>query len=180
METETTENQENEIPSVTCKYPGCGKVLVGANCAGQLTGHMKTHKARERSDNPSKDREERVPMGLPEKKLSCPSDDGFHYHVFNDNWQKEPGRIQRALRGGYEIVENYEPVPVGTNDDGSGIIGILMKLSHEFYDEDQKAKQKEVDKVDKQIMAGTLQAGADDKRYSPAGIRIWSGKDEPK
>lgn len=171
-----TENQEKPVLSAKCEV--CNKVFEGANCKGQLTGHMKTHKARDRSDTPSEKRGERVPMGLPEKKLTCPSDDGYHYHIFNDNWAKEPGRIQRALQGGYEIVEDYKPVAVGTNEDGSGIKGILMRLPQKLYDKDQEVKQKEVDKVDEQILAGTLKAGKDDKRYSPAGIRIWSTKDE--
>jgi len=45
------------------------------------------------------ERSTRVPFGVPEQRFSIPKEDSekYHYHVFNDNWRKEPGRIQRAL-----------------------------------------------------------------------------------
>ncbi len=164
---------------VTCPEPGCGKVFTGANCKAQLAGHSKSHKARARTYGPKVSREDRVPLGLPDRKWSTPSDDGFHYRVFNDNWQKEPGRIIRARKAGYEIVEGTDHIAVGTNEDGSAIRGVLMKIKQEWYDEDQTEKQKVVDKVDDQIMGGDLEAGKDDKRYSPAGIKITSSHTEP-
>src|SRR3972149_4824852 len=66
-------------------------------------------------------RKARVPFGAPQRKLNCPDGDGFHYRVFNDNWRKEPGRVKRAKDAGYEPVEGYQQVPVGTNEDGSAI-----------------------------------------------------------
>ena len=169
----TEENTEEGSQgfSVTCEK--CDRVFTGPNCKGQLAGHMRTHEAR------TEDRKERVPMGSPERKFNCPSDDGFHYRVFNDNWKKEPGRIQRAKNAGYEIVDGHEQIAVGTNEDGSAIKGVLMRQLQEHFDEDQALKQKELDKVDKQIKTGKFKAGKDDKRYSPDGIKIWSGTEQP-
>jgi hypothetical protein len=125
------------------------------------------------------DRRERVPFGLLQRKLHCPSDDGFHYRVFNDNWRKEPGRIQRAKRAGYEIVEGWSSVVVGTNDDGSAIKGVLMKIPEELYEEDQALKQKEVDRTDERIYGGTLEQRPGDNRYIPDGIKIHADQNEP-
>ncbi len=126
-------------------------------------------------------RRERIPFGVPRKKLHAPEDDGYHYRVFNDNWHSPgmQGRIQRALDAGYDKVESWEPITVGSNEDGSAIKGILMRIPEEWYNEDQALKQKEVDKTDDQIMAGTIEAKAGDERYTPAGIRIHSDNREP-
>jgi len=123
-------------------------------------------------------RRERIPFGVPQKKLNAPDDDQFNYRVFNDGWSKEPGRIQRAMNAGYEVVENWPRVAVGTNEDGSAIMGVLMKIPKEWYEEDQKLKQKEVDRVDQAIKTGKIEAKEDDKRYIPDGIKIWSSHNE--
>jgi hypothetical protein len=123
-------------------------------------------------------RRERIPFGSPQTRLSAPSGDGFHYRFFNDNWAKEPNRIQRALAAGYEIVEGRTPMPVGSNDDGSAIKGVLMRIPLDIYKEDQKLKMKEVDRVDQAIKKGTLEQKAGDNRYIPDGIKVWSSHDE--
>lgn len=117
-------------------------------------------------------RKERIPFGVPQRKFKCPEGDGYQYRVFNDNWQKEPGRIQRALDAGYEKVENFEPLPVGTNDDGSPIKGILMRIPKELYEEDQKEKQKQLDLIDAQIQRGNIegQVGRDGRYIPKEGI----------
>jgi hypothetical protein len=127
------------------------------------------------------ERSERVPFGVPRQRIIRPTgceNDGFQYRVFNDNWANDPGRIQRAKQAGYEVVDNFEPLPVGSNDDGSPIKGVLMRIPQEWYDEDQKLKQKTVDAVDAAIKAGTLEQSASDKRYIPDGIKVWGSHDE--
>ncbi len=149
--------------------------------------------ARLRSDTVSETLEEkvtrlrkgRVPIGVPEKKWSCPVNDGYHYRVFNDNWMTRPGNIQKAKAAGYEFVDSEEerqkPQIVGTNDNGTPITGYLMRIPQEIFDEDQKAKQKDVDRIDEQIKKGSLQQGADDKRYIPTtGIKISSDHRAPE
>ncbi len=153
-----------------------------------LRGHSMQHKRWEKKEGEptSQDSKEvttetvipkkrlpRVPFGSPKQRLTNPGDPKFMYRVFNDNWTKEPGRIQRAMEAGYEVVEGYQKISVGTNEDGSAIKGVLMQIPKELYEEDQKAKQKEVDKVDQEIRRGQLEAKAGDKRYIPSsGINI--------
>ncbi len=118
-------------------------------------------------------RKERIPFGVPRTRLPHVEDKNFVYRVFNDNWRREPDRIQRAREAGYKEVEGYEPVAVGTNEDGTAIQGILMRIPRKFYEEDQGVKMKEIDKVDQEIHRGKFQEKAGDKRYiPPEGIKI--------
>lgn len=117
----------------------------------QLRGHQMKCRPKDKVDI----RKERVPFGVPAQRFNVPENDGFHYHVFNDNWKKEPGRIQRALKAGYEVVDDEQSgSTVGTNEDGSEFKGILMRIPKELYDEDQAVKNKELDKIDEQINRG--------------------------
>ncbi len=138
----------------------------------------KPSRAEEAPETTTPKRKERIPFGVPRRRLNAPDNDGYHYRVFNDNWRKEPGRIQRALDAGYEAVENFDSLTVGTNEDGSEIKGVLMRIPEELYKADQKLKQQEVDKVDKAIKTGKLEEQANDKRYIPQGIKIWANNNE--
>ena len=71
------------------------------HCAKRHTTEPEEVQPRTRETERSK----RVPFGAPTQKLTVPTDDPNYVHrVFNDNWHKEPGRIQRAQKAGYEIV----------------------------------------------------------------------------
>lgn len=120
------------------------------------------------------DRTKRIPFGSPTAKLTAPDDPNFQFRRFNDNWAKEPDRIKRAEAAGYTHVEGYEPIRVGTNDDRTPIKGVLMKLPKDLYEADQALQQKEADRVDEAIQAGTLESKPGDNRYIPDGIKITS------
>ena len=114
------------------------------------------------------ERSTRVPFGTPVKRFNTPEKDGFHYRVFNDNWKKEPGRIQRAMSAGYEVVEHERSGETsGTNEDGSEIKGVLMRIPQELYDQDQALKNLEMDKVDEQIHRGKFKT--EGPTYTPGG-----------
>jgi hypothetical protein len=116
------------------------------------------------------ERSTRVPFGVPTQRFSISEEDKakYHHHVFNDNWKKEPGRIQRALAAGYELVEHDKSGgTAGTNEDGSEIKGILMRQPIEMYEADQALKDKEIDKVDEQITRGQFKTG--ENTYLPSG-----------
>lgn len=122
-----------------------------------------------------KPRKKRIPFGVMKQRfIDVPTDDGHHYRVFNDNWRKEPGRVERAKQAGYETVDHPQSgKPVGTNEDGTEIVGVLMRIPQEWYEEDQKAKQGEQDKIMEQITQGTYQQQKGDGRYVPKeGINI--------
>ena len=121
------------------------------------------------------ERSNRVPFGVPMQRFNISEEDSkkFHHHTFNDNWRKEPGRIQRALAAGYEFVEHERSgETTGTNDDGTEIKGVLMRQPIEMYEADQALKQKEIDKVDEQIKRGNYQVGGalQGSTYKPSKI----------
>lgn len=102
----------------------------------------------------------RIPMSVPVQKLEAPEIPGYHLHWFRG----EPARIQRALDGGYEFVDETETqvnavglgnesTRSGNTDLGSrvsvasgGAPGrdgqperlILMKIKQEWYEQDQQ------------------------------------------
>jgi hypothetical protein len=127
------------------------------------------------------DRSERIPFGAPQQRLQAATREaGYHYRVFNDNWRREPGRIQRAMQAGYEVVQDWDRIPVGTNEDGSAVKGVLMRIPQELYDQDQAEKQKAIDKVDQAIKAGKIEEKPGDNRYTPEGIKVWSSNNEQR
>jgi hypothetical protein len=199
------EGQENETKqAVTTPAPAKVVVKRRAKSNKKVRKVVRTNKpasndaeqvaaARARSDSPTdtleqkiaRIRRDRIPFGSPEKKWGCPLNDGYHYRVFNDNWAAKPGNIEAAQAAGYEFVESNnekeKPKVVGTNENGTAIKGYLMRIPQEIYDEDQKVKQKVVDRIDEQISAGSLQQGAGDNRYIPAmGIKISSDNRPPE
>ena len=116
--------------------------------AAQLRGHQMKCRPKDKGST----REERVPFGDPVKRFNIPDDEKYHYRVFNDNWKKEPGRVKRAQNAGYEVVDDkITGTSVGTNEDGSEIKAVLMRIPKEWYDEDQAKKAAKLDEVDKQI-----------------------------
>ena len=121
----------------------------------KLDGHI--YHCKKKHEEIEEKRAERVPFGMKDSKWNTPSDDGYHYRVFNDNWRKEPGRVQRAMAAGYEVVDNeHQHSNVGTNDDGSEIKAVLMRIPDKFYKEDRAAKDKKLDKIDAQINRGSF------------------------
>lgn len=129
----------------------------------------------------SRTRRERTPFSASRKRLEVRFKDPdfrqkFHPHWFND----QDGRIERAQDAGYEFVTPEEVVGVGDREVHSGntdigskvsravgrtesnheIRAYLMKLRREWYDEDQREKQKQNDLVDEAIRAGKA-GGAD-------------------
>ena len=125
----------------------------------------------------------RVPMSVPVQRLEAPEIPGFHLHWFNGT----PERLQRAVDGGYEFVDEREmkinPVSIGgdttrsgNTDMGSRVsvvsgteIGkdgqpmrlILMKIRLEWYEEDQKLVEEKNDRVANTLKGGLMGAEKD-------------------
>jgi len=80
------------------------------------------------------------------------------------------------LKAGYERVDHPESGrTVGTNEDGSEIKGVLMRIPEKWYKEDQDRKEENRRVMDDQIHAGTYKQKQGDGRYVPKeGIQIES------
>lgn len=127
----------------------------------------------------------RIPMSVPVSKLSVPAIPGWHLHWFVG----EPGRIQRALQGGYKFVDESDigalgsrilgssPLETGNTDmgtrvsqvagddigkDGQPVRLYLMKIEEEEWLKDQAALTapgSRIDNVRNSLLSGTV--GAD-------------------
>ena len=109
---------------------------------------------------------------------------GFHLHIFNDT----PGRIDKAIAGGYTFVSPDEVggtrenvvsrntdlgdkvrFLAGTADDGrTPLYSYLLKIKDEWYEEDQNAIQAKTHEIDDAIKNGRS-AGNTDGTYTPQG-----------
>jgi len=171
---------EDPVPVVEEPVIEIPKKRFGASLKKKRGRAKRTVKAKEvaseatlSQEAPKPKRRERIPFGTPVSKLKGPKDPNFVYRYFNDSWMKEPDRVKRAKEAGYEIVDGYDSITVGTNEDGSAIKGVLMRIPKEWYDEDQKAKMRELDKVDAEINRGKFQEKPGDRRYVPtSGINV--------
>jgi hypothetical protein len=132
---------------------------------------------------------QRVPFSTPEQKLHVAPIPGYHLHWFRG----EPGRLQRALRAGYEFVRPEETELVnfdlasdlsipghtdlgdrvsvaaqdGAGEDGQFLRLYLMKLKEEFWQEDQaKFEAERIEPVVRAFTAGM----ADPKTGAPAEL----------
>ena len=101
-----------------------------------------------RADSPMRrqvTRENRKPFGSTDQKLAWPPRPGYHQHWFND----DPGRVFAAKEAGYEHVQDHAGRPVsrvvGTAAGGGPLLGYLMEISLEWYQEDMARQQRLVD-----------------------------------
>ena len=125
----------------------------------------------------------RIPMSVPVQKLEAPEIPGYHLHWFNGT----PERIQRALDGGYEFVDEREAkinnvslggdsIASGNTDmgsrvsvvsgtelgrDGQPIRLILMKIKQEWYEEDQRLVEARNDQIAAALRGGMIGAEKD-------------------
>lgn len=101
-------------------------------------------------------RQERVPISGPRDILTVlKKDPNYVYRWVID----KPGRIQRFVDAGYEIVNHEAEVGQRTVDSGSrlgsawtystgGMLLVLMRQRQEWYKEDQLSKQKDLDALE--------------------------------
>jgi len=121
----------------------------------------------------------RISMALPQLTLEVPAIPGFVMHWFADR----PGRIARAINGGYEFVSPDEvrvnnfglaedlnnsgnsdlgtriSVHGGTDDKGASQRLYLMKIKKEWYDKDMSLREEASDRVAESLKAGQQSNG---------------------
>jgi hypothetical protein len=125
----------------------------------------------------------RIPMSVPVQKLESADIPGYHLHWFLNT----PDRLQRAIDGGYEFVEEKETkvnavslggtsTLSGNTDMGSRVsvvsgqeLGkdgqptrlVLMKIKQEWWDEDQKLVEDRNTQVRDTLLGGMIGAEKD-------------------
>lgn len=122
----------------------------------------------------------RIPMSVPVQKLETTPIPGYHLHWFNN----DPARLQRALDGGYEFVDDREQRLNNTSLGGDSSISgntdmgsrvsiasgqelgkdgqpsrlVLMKLKQEWWDEDKEALEAKNAKIRESLLGGLVGA----------------------
>ncbi len=127
-------------------------------------------------------REKRKPLGVPVQRLQADVPTGMTGRWMNDT----PGRIQRALDGGYQFIGDNEEVVqdrsgarseiVGTGRDGGAMKAYLMAIPAVLYEQDQAAKASLIKAGSDAIQSGKPQTAApqdQDAFYTPSeGISL--------
>ena len=105
---------------------------------------------------PTKERPKRTPVSGHRNILTVANKDpNYEYRWVLDS----PGRLEAFKEGGYEVVTKDMEVGDSTVDKGSQLGSavtmvrgtstlVLMRIPREWYDEDQKAKQEEIDALE--------------------------------
>jgi hypothetical protein len=108
------------------------------------------------ADRPDRSKKTRTPLGARNRLTFSNLDPEFQYRVIND----VDDRLMRAQEAGYEFVESPEQLgdkkvaeasKIGTSVSkpvGNGTIGYLMRIPKKWYEEDQAAKQKQIDQTE--------------------------------
>lgn len=113
---------------------------------------------------PSKaEKRDRVPVGGPRNILTVADKDPNYVY----RWVLDiPGRLEMFKRAGYEVVTDNNEVGDPTVDRhkqlGSAVTLVkgtqtlvLMRILREWYDEDQAAKQEEIDALEATMTSGS-------------------------
>jgi len=139
--------------------------------------------------------ETRVPMALPQLMLEVPPIPGYQMHWFADR----PGRIPRAIQGGYEFVDpaevrinnfglaadltqtgntdlgNRVSVHGGVAENGGAERLYLMKIKQEWYDKDMELRELASDRTVQALRQGSV--GADREKMANAAKRYAKNTD---
>ncbi|KKN77966.1 hypothetical protein LCGC14_0355310 [marine sediment metagenome] len=109
-------------------------------------------------------RKERIPLGGRRQKMAAPERLGYHRHWFNDIGN----RLADCKAAGYTFVNDKETLDetqgdevgtrkcmvVGTQESGQPLYAYLMELPQKLYDEDQAAKQVDIDEMEAAMKSG--------------------------
>lgn len=129
----------------------------------------------------TKGRAERVPLGVRKAKLTADIRPGYTGRWIND----KDNRIQDALRGGWDFVlrdskatsddaSNRIAKDVGTQANGQRLQAYLMEIRLDWFEQDQAAKQENIDATEGLIRRGELtqKIGVDGAYIPKQGISI--------
>jgi len=133
--------------------------------------------------------ESRIPMGLPQLTLEVPNREGYVRHWFADR----PGRIPRALRGGFTFVSSDDvrlnnstiaddstvsgntdlgskvSVHGGVDEHGRGIRLFLMEIKQEWWDKDMALREETSERIADSLRGG--RTGAERETGTDAQLR---------
>lgn len=104
-------------------------------------------------------RPRRTPIGQRNRLSIRNKEDGYFYRIVNSNLESDPERVQALLDQGYELVPADKAGKVGDSrvdnpstlgsssliSVGQGTKAVVLRIRRDWYDEDQRAKQAEIE-----------------------------------
>lgn len=147
-------------------------------------------------------RETRIPAGIPTLNLDYPVKEGYIRRIVCDR----PGRLEKFYKGGWRFVTRDQldklnvsllkpqtkegqdsriSQVVGTHRDNRPMLGYLMEIPTELYDEDQALKMETVDGLEATLRAGmdadgSNQPGSDGRYVGRQGIKFQQKGGQPR
>lgn len=114
------------------------------------------------SNSQTQERPKRTPVGRGNRLKVENKEPGYTYRYVNTNLEKDPDRVARFLEAGYEIVPKASAGNLGdkrvdnpsslgssaTLSVGQGTQAVLMRIREDWYKEDQRDKQAELDALE--------------------------------
>ena len=121
----------------------------------------------------------RIPVGAARDILTVQGQDPNYVYRWVLDDPKRPGRLQRFLDGGYEVVTDTNEIGQNTVDRGKklgsaitrpdgGSTLVLMRILKEWYDEDQEAKAERIAATEKSMLAEAME---DEGRYGTVTVK---------
>lgn len=156
-------------------YTGTSQNPADESAAPVAGSAIQAQTASRQTSEINDDSRSRFPKRVPlheQQRLGAKKRAGYQPRIFND----EGNKIQAALDAGYSIVNDGRTISghrscdpgkfgnaatayVGRNERGHEITGVLMEIPQNWYDEDQAAKQMEIDAQEQQIRQGMMETG---------------------
>lgn len=99
------------------------------------------------------------------------NDDGNRLHdlTVSDDWEVVSDRAGEVKPDGTGVGSEVA-TPVGTGENGRPVRAVLLRKKKDWYDEDERAKQRRIDETEVGLKAGAAPgATTDDKTYVPKG-----------
>ncbi len=131
-----------------------------------LSDREESRQARGDTTREGAGRQKRKALGVPVQRLHADVPTGMTGRWMNDT----PGRVPRALEGGYEFISSDGDVVqnrdgcrseiVGTGRDGGAMRAFLMAIPTVLYEEDQRAKAALIKEGSDAIQRGKPQTAA--------------------
>lgn len=166
----STPVDSKEPNSDTTANTKVAKPKAAAKRSGKASGKKTGGKTRQ---------QKRVPMYI-RQPLSTEPRPGYTRRIVNG----DPARVARFKQAGWNLVEDGTQIgdeyagqassmgSVSSKPVGGGRVDVLMEIPTEFYEEDQAAKQREVDRTEEAM----LQEAADSINQAAGGKDEWAGE----
>lgn len=135
------------------------------------------------ANSPAQARPTRTPLNSRQRLSVRNREAGYVYRIVNANLEDDPDRVARFMEAGYELVPKDKggsvgdakvdnPTSLGSASEisvGQGTKAVLMRIREDWYKEDQAAKQREIDEIERTMKQGKADYGTFTQEVKSSG-----------